>query len=276
MAYALIAIALSVVALTTAPQATAAVTRISTIPGANGTIYAISEPDSVGTRYIGGDFTAFNSWGTGGGSLVDNQTGSVNSSFPKVTGAILASAADGSGGFYIGGAFTSVDGVARNNLAHINSDGLLTDWDPNANSAVRSIAVSGSTVYLGGSFTTIGGTTRNRVAAINTDGTLTNWNPNAISTVNSIVVSGSTIYLAGSFTTIGGTIRNRVAAINTDGTLTNWNPNNGIGITEIYTLAVSDGIVYLGGSFTTIGGTTRNYAAAINTDGTLTNWNPNA
>ena len=47
-----------------------AVDRISVIPGPNSYVNAISEPDSNGTRYLGGNFTAFDSWGTGGGALL--------------------------------------------------------------------------------------------------------------------------------------------------------------------------------------------------------------
>ena len=267
--YALIVVALSAVAFTTAPQATAAIARISTTPGLNSAITDISEPDAEGTRYVAGSFTAFDSWATGGGALVDSQTGSVNSSFPKVTGNIVASAADGSGGFYIGGTFDAVDGVSRSNLAHINSDGSLDNsWNPNANDSVRSIVVSGSNIYVGGYFTTIGDTTRNGIAAVNnTDGTLTTWNPNPNSYVGSIVVSGSTIYVGGDFTTIGGTTRNYVAAITTDGTLTTWNPNPN---SYVGLIAVSGSTIYVSGYFTTIGGTTRNGIAAVNnTDGAV-------
>jgi hypothetical protein len=115
---------------------------------------------------------------------------------------------------YIGGDFTAIGGAPRNKVAAINTDGTLTNWNPNANSTVKSITVSGSTIYIGGDFITIGDTTRNNVAAINTDGTLTNWNPNANSTVWSTAVSGSTIYIGGEFTTIGDTTRNNIAAIN--------------------------------------------------------------
>ena len=277
-----------------------AVDRISPVPGANGYVNAISEPDSNGTRYLGGSFTAFDSWGTGGGALVGATSGAVDPSFPQVVGQVNASAPDGSGGFYIGGNFTSVGGTARKNAAHINADGSLdANWDPNVNNNVAALAVSGSTVYLGGNFTTVGGspsttiptsTARNRAAAVGTDGTLTSWNPNLSSSVYALAVSGSTVYLGGFFTTVGGspsttiptsTARNRAAAVGTDGTLGSWNPNVGGAVNA---LAVSGSTIYLGGSFTTVGGspsttiptsTARNRAAAVETDGTLGAWNPN-
>jgi hypothetical protein len=59
-----------------------------------------------------------------------------------VNGAINASASNGAGGWYIGGSFTLVGGVARDQLAHIRANGTVSDWDPNANSTVNAIAVS--------------------------------------------------------------------------------------------------------------------------------------
>ena len=133
--------------------------------------------DAAGT-----DFTAFDAWNTGGGALTNATSGVVDTSFPNVEGSVYASAADGNGGFYIGGSFTHVDGIARNNAAHINADGSLDPtWNPNANSSVYAIAVSGSTIYLGGNFTTINGSTaRYYVAAVNnTDGAVLGQWPTA-------------------------------------------------------------------------------------------------
>ena len=214
---ALAAAAASALVVMIAPQASAA-QRVEVTPGFNGTVNAISEPDSNGIRYIGGGFTAYNALDTGSGAVTDSTSAAIQTQFPKVTGGggnVLAVAADGSGGWYIGGSFNSVDGVTRNRAAHINSDGSLdANWNPNLNGSVSALAVSGSTVYLGGAFTTVGGTnTRNYAAAIGTDGTLQDWNPNMGASVNALAVSGSTIYLGGTFTTVGGTPRNRAAAV---------------------------------------------------------------
>ncbi len=278
------AVIASVALLLSFASAAHAVDRISVIPGFDRPVNAISEPDSNGTRYLGGSFTSFQPWNTGNGALVGASSGAVNPSFPKVTGNINAAAADGSGGFYIGGDFTCIgpntsgscngaDDVVRNRAAHINANGSVDpSWNPNPNSAVIAIAVSGSNVYLGGDFSTVGGIARNYAAAVGTDGALTSWNPNLNNFVTAIAVSGSTVYLGGWFTTVGGTTRNYAAAVGTDGALSTWNPNLGGGVNAI---AVSGSNVYLGGGFTTVGGIARNRAAAVGTDGTLTSWNPN-
>jgi len=190
--------------------------RTKILPGFNGAVIAISEPDSNGVRYVGGSFTAFDAVDSGGSALVDSTKGVVNRSFPKVTGEVNAVAPDGSGGYYIGGLFTAVDGTTRNNAAHILSDGSLdTSWDPNMNYTVNEVAVSDSVVYLGGQFTTVGGIARNYAAAVGTDGTLQSWDPNMSNSVWALAVSGSNVYLGGSFRTVGGTTRNYAAAVST-------------------------------------------------------------
>lgn len=257
--------------LAVAQDATAA-NRISVVAGANGTVRAISEPDANGVRYLGGDFTAFDQWSTGGGALVSATTAKVNPAFPKVTGTVNAVAGDGAGGFYIGGLFTQVDGVARINAAHINADGSVDEsWNPSPNDTVSTIEVSGSLVYLGGAFTTVGGQTRNRAAAVGTDGTLASWNPNVDQAVQAMAISGTTVYLGGLFTTVGGVSRNRIAAVGTDGTLSSWDPNVAGSVLDI---AVAGSTVYFTGNVTAVGGVTRTRAAAVGTDGTLRDWAP--
>ena len=68
---------------------------------------------------------------------------------------VFATAVQPDGKILIGGSFTSVLGVARNNIARLNTDGTLdTAFNPNANGAVYSIAVQADgKILVGGSFT---------------------------------------------------------------------------------------------------------------------------
>ncbi|MEI8210479.1 MAG: hypothetical protein WCG16_14810, partial [Methylococcales bacterium] len=232
---------------------------------------------------------------------------------PSANGTVNALAISGST-VYAGGYFStlctapsSCNGqveATRNYLAAIDTNGSLsTTWNPNANSIVYALTISGSTVYAGGDFTTLCTApsscnrqveaTRNSLAAIDTNGSLsTTWNPNANSTVLALTISGSTVYAGGTFTTLCtapsscnrqvDATRNYLAAIDTNGSLsTTWNPNAS---DIVSALTISGSTVYAGGNFTTLCtapsscngqvAASRNYLAAIDTNGSLsTTWN---
>ena len=119
-----------------------------------------------GITYIGGGFTYVGP-NTGHSAALSVTTGKPLPPYARVDGNIWTAVSDGAGGWYIGGEFWQVCGVTRNNIAHILSDGTLdASWNPNANSGVAALAVSGSVIYAGGWFTSIGGQTRNYIAAL--------------------------------------------------------------------------------------------------------------
>jgi hypothetical protein len=233
------------------------------------------------TIYIGGRFDRVGPR-TGPGVEV-GLDGSESSGMPEISGAgptslfgaggsVSAVAPDGSGGWFIGGLFTHVGGVPRTNLAHIRADGSVDpNFAPDVNDAVRSLAVSGSSVYVAGSFTSIAGQVRNRIAALNAgDGSAKAFNPDANAPVEALAVSsdGSTVYAGGRFTVIGGLPRVAIAALNaSDGRATlTFNPiatNSGGGVGVINALAISGSTLYVGGTFNTIGGLPRNNIAAL-------------
>jgi hypothetical protein len=163
--------------------------------------------------------------------------------------------------------FQTIGGATRNYLAALNtSNGTVTNWNPDPNGIVLSLAANAGIVYAGGSFTTIGpagnNVGRNRLAALDAiTGIPTAWNPGASNTVGSLAVSGSAVYAGGTFTSFtGGITRNRLAALNINtGIPTDWNPNSGGTINSI---VVGTSGVYAGGGFSTIGSVSlRNFAA---------------
>ena len=251
--------------------------QVSDTPNPNtwvtdGTVYAIATAGPI--TYIGGGFTYVGP-NTGSGALISPTTGNPISPYLRINGPIYAVVPDGSGGWYIGGAFTQVAGVDRSRIAHILSNGALDNcWNPGANNDVLALGVSGGTIYAGGRFTTIGGQARNYIAAIDiTTGLATPWNPNASYYVHVLAVSGGTIYAGGEFSVIGGYTRYYLAAIDAvTGAVKPWNP---IANSNVFALAVSGGTVYAGGEFSVIGGQTRYAIAAIDAaTGAVTPWNP--
>ncbi len=71
---------------------------------------------------------------------------------------------------YVGGDFTSINGVARTDIAlvDVSTGQVVTSWAPPSNNFgfVNSIAAVGSRVYLGGTFTQVGGVNRAGLAAL--------------------------------------------------------------------------------------------------------------
>ena len=253
-------------------------TQPDTTDVANGPVQAVVR--SGDTIYIGGHFDRVGPR-TGPGVQVALD-GSQDAGLPEISGAgpssivgsggsLSAVAADGSGGWYVGGLFTHVGGVPRTNLAHIRADHSVDpSFSPYVNDAVHTLAGSGSTVYVAGLFTSIGGQSRNHVAALNAaDGNVTAFNPNANAGVEALAVSsdGSIIYAGGRFTMIGGQPRLSIAALNAaDGTATlTFNPSatgtNGNGVVDA--LAISGSTLYAGGSFNSIGGQPRDNIGAL-------------
>jgi len=241
---------------------------------ANGPVYAIAPTTSA--VYIGGSFTSVGPR-TGPGVGIDKSTAGSTGLSPVAGGDVWAVAADGSGGFYIGGRFTRVGLYPRLHLAHILANGTVDQsFNPRPPGPVHALALSGSTLYVGGNFTVIGGQRRSRIAAIDaTTGQTTEWDPAANYAVRSLAVTGSTVYAAGNFTSIGGEPRNRIAAIDAaTGQVNGWNPNAN---NQVYALALSDQTVYAAGRFDSIGGRSRSRIAALDrTTGQATSWNPSA
>ena len=180
-------------------------------------------------------------------------------------GVVNAVAVQADGKIVIGGIFSRVNGVLRNNIARLNADRTLDmAWNPNASGNVNVLAVSGNTVYAAGLFTTIGGQLRFLLAALDgTTGLATAWNPDPVADVRAIIPAGPIVYVGGLFNNIGGQPRNRIAALDVvTGNATTWNPNAD---SAVFALALSGTTIYAGGAFNNIGGQPRNRAAALAT-----------
>ena len=239
---------------------------------------------SGSTAYLGGNFDYVGPE-TGSFVGVDSASSSLVSPWPTVGGSVFAVAPDGSGGFFIGGFFTSIGTKHVDNIAHIKADGTLdTNWAGATNGTVYAIQVSNSTVYAGGAFTTAGGASHVNLAAFNlTSGAVSASFPNATGTgsfVASLRLTSSTLYVGGLFTAIGDSARTNIGAITTlTGSVSAWAPSTD---GTVYAISISvGGTVYVGGAFTHATGSKgafeRTYAAAFNPDPTnaaVTVWDP--
>lgn len=235
-----------------------------------GSVYALAV--SGNTVYAGGDFTSIKAASQKYLAAIDAAPGTVGTLSdwnPNIvdangSGSVAALSVSGSTVF-IGGKFTSVLNTSRTNLAAVDNKilngkatAILTNWNPQPNGKVLTMAVANNVVFAGGNFNKVGIENRNYLAAIDATpdamggrmATLLPWNPNANGGVLSMSLSGNTLYIGGGFTRIGNITRSHLAAVTVTGALQSWSPDAS---DTVSTVGVSGSNVYVGGLFRSIG-----------------------
>jgi uncharacterized delta-60 repeat protein len=258
-------------------------------PNANGDVRSIAV-QADGKILAGGGFTTL---GGGSGTALRNgigrletdgrldQTLNLNIGGTGYT-VVYPIAVQPDGKILIGGCFTSVLGVARNNIARVNPDGTLDiAFNPNANGDIVSMTVQADgKILVGGFFTNIGGQTRNHTARLDAiTGLADSFDPNANNGVYTMTVQADgMILVGGTFTSIGGQTRNRIARLDaTTGEADSFDPN---AANLVRAIAVhADGGILAGGDFygtNSIGGQMRKYLARLDAiDGLADSFDPN-
>ncbi|MDT5038797.1 MAG: hypothetical protein QOE03_3982 [Micromonosporaceae bacterium] len=139
----------------------------------DGTVRAIAVVGD--TVVVGGDFTSLTDAGRRRWYERDHlfaynlRTGRVLSFAPELDGPVYALAAGPGGTVYVGGNFSSVDGVAQNSLArlYVDTGEQVPGFDASLdNGDVRALAAVGPWLYAGGTFGSINGTGRAAVARL--------------------------------------------------------------------------------------------------------------
>jgi hypothetical protein len=250
--------------------------EIVRVPKLDGPVGAAA-PDGQGGWFIIGGFNEVDGVPRHGMAHVEAD-GTVAAWNPERGSNVYALAVGGSS-VYVGGIFTSMNGVSRIKAAALDAaTGQLMPWDPQieyiTSNSVNTIRVAGDRVYLGGDFR-IGGLSRRYVAAVHpATGALFGWNPIVDGPVSAIAVGDSAVYLAGQFTQVDGAPRAGLAAVDiVTGRVTPWNPGaNG----DVLVLERSGSTLYAGGLFSTVAGASRSCVAAFDlATGALKPWNPN-
>ncbi|HEY0658433.1 MAG TPA: hypothetical protein VGD05_08160, partial [Pyrinomonadaceae bacterium] len=208
-----------------------------------------------------------------------NADGSPDSSFQTAStnGVVTEIVVQTDGKILVGGTFTSVNGVARGNIARLNSDGTLdlsfnTGGGANTGS-INAIAVtSAGKILIGGTFTQFSGINRSKLARLNADGSLDtsfNYTPVSASTViyDIEILRQGKILIAGDAT---GGADDSVSQINSDGSLDS-DFSVKVGRTGRVREIVQqlDGKVYVAGEFTVVNGVARKSLARLNANGSL-------
>jgi len=220
------------------------------------------------TLFVGGDFTGTAESFHDANGIITDANGVVlhDLTISPSTEFIRTTCADDNGGWFVGGVFTSIGGLPRNNIAQIDAIGQITSWNISIDGTVSKLKVIGNNLYISGSFTTVNGQPRAGFAVVDKN----NGNVAPIiadlssigTTVNSFIVTGDSLILGGNFSLVNGQARNGLAIINlTTGLLhpATITPNTA----SITGLQLYNNRLYLSGSFTQVNGTPRNGLAAF-------------
>ena len=132
-----------------------------------GAVYKMAEVDGI--LYAGGEFSSVTpAPGVGGGTVnrsnivaFNAATGVIQSFAPSINGQVWAIVASG-GSLYVGGTFSSVNGVARRGLVKLNptTGAVDTAFNAGLNNTVREAAVVNGRLIISGIFS-------KRVQAVN-------------------------------------------------------------------------------------------------------------
>ncbi|MBK8339983.1 MAG: delta-60 repeat domain-containing protein [Flavobacteriales bacterium] len=247
--------------------------------GANAKITDLAlQPD--GKILIGGEFTSYSGTPRDRIARLD-PNGGLDMSFDPGSGAndwVLDVAVQPDGKIRSAGIFTSYNGVSRNRIARLNTDGSLDETfivGGGANADVNVLALQpDGKILIGGAFTVYRGNLRHHVARLNTDGSLdTSFDPG--SGPNDFVFdmhmqADGKIVIGGIFTSCQGITRGHVARLSADGSLdAGLDPGTG---TNDYVSKLSprpDGRILMVGPFTSFNGTTRNRIMRLTGTGDL-------
>jgi len=232
--------------------------------------------------FVGGGFTSFS--GTSITRIAKIKSdGTLDTSFNPGTGAdnqVYYIYPKSDGKILVTGDFITYNGVTKNRLVQLNSDGSIdnsfdigTGFNGNTRSAM--VLPSGK-VMVDGTFTNYQGLNYKFILRLNSNGSL----DTTFNSLGSAGAGGGGIYsmaiqndgkiiVGGAFTSYSTYTRNRIARLNTDGSVdTSFDAGTGFN-NIVYSLAIqSDGKILAGGVFTNYDGT-HSYLARLNSNGTF-------
>lgn len=206
-----------------------------------------------------------------------DQNGNLDTTFNLITGPftqIERVVLQPDGKILIGGFFTSFNGVPRNRIARLNSNGSIdTSFNPGTglNQNLWDIALQpDGKILLGGDFSTVNGLPYSKLVRLNANGSIDTTfqvGTGANFAVFSIGLQpDGKVLIGGDFTTINGIGRNRIARLNSNGSIDmtfNYTTGANGRVSELALQA--DGKLLIGGDFSMYGGFCRFRIARIHT-----------
>lgn len=143
-------------------------------------------------------------------------------------GEVTSIALQSNGQVIVGGEFTNIGGLARSNLARLNSDGSADpSFDPSPNFRVFKVAIGDDNkILVAGSFNQINGQAAYRLARLNEDGSTDPTFSPSIDNINGLEgvftllpLGASRVMIGGRFSSIGGNPYTNIAILNSDGSV---------------------------------------------------------
>ena len=200
----------------------------------NGRVRAIAVVGHV--VYLGGKFTTVRPPGAAAGvddvprhhaAAINLRNGRLLAWNPNVNGTVRALVVRRRR-VYLGGSFTSVGGVARHDLAAVDTSTgeVVRSWRAGANGAVMTLATAGKRIFVGGHFTRIDGSGHSFLAALRapTGAVAARFtaHPDAAVLTSTVTHSGHLV-IGGSFTHVNGGAQGHIAAVSpTTGARLRW------------------------------------------------------
>ncbi len=200
-----------------------------------------------------------------------NADGSLDPSYNPSVGnstsvMIFSMAMQADGKLVAGGNFDTFGGVARDNIARLNSDGTLDEsFAPVVNNQIAAVATQADgKLFICGLFTSIDNVARNYAARLHTDGSVdSTYVPSQWpSSTDGLAIQPDGKMLAAGYNFI---LRMNADDGLRDQSFPNLTTNNQVGNVVVQ----ADGKIVVSGSFTEIAGTPRNRIARLMADGSL-------
>ncbi len=206
----------------------------------------------------------------------------IETFLPDLNGGPVRGLLPAGGRLYVGGDFTTVNGLVDTDHQSIvavdtTTGSVVGAFSAHTNGSVASFVLDGTTLYAGGDFTEANGDTDYQyfVAFSTTDGSLVSgFQPVLDGSINSIVRDGTTLYAGGFFSSIeNDESRTNIGAFDTTTGESLMFPF----ATEstVNTVALSSGSLYAAGSFSTLNIIRNRIAAYDIATGDLTSFDPN-
>ncbi len=251
-------------------------------------------PDNVCTRvllsyddatlYVGGIFSSIGGQSRTKLAALNPTTGAATSFSADITGgsisALTLSPDDST--LYVGGSYTQIGGVARNNLAAVNTSSSVvsTSFVPQPNGSINKILLNsaGSRAFIGGNFTNIAGVARSYLSELNTsDGSAVSvFAPFLDSFPTDLLLSPneSQLYLVGVFSAVNSVARTNFARLNVaDGSTDSLEYSFSPSIPWRLERSLDQQKIYIAGNFSSLDGNNRAGLAALNaSDGSLSSF----